>query len=109
MAWRAWYNTPRWRVMRDKQLGKTPWCEPCKAEGRSRPANTVNHKVAHHGDPELFWNGELESACENCHNQGIQRAEREGFRRHLDEDGWPVDQEHPFNQASGGQPHKRKP
>lgn len=107
--WRRWYNTPRWRVMRDVQLGKTPWCEPCKAEGRSRPATTVNHLVRHNGDPALFWDGKLESVCENCHNQGIQRAELEGFRRSVDDDGWPLDPAHPFNRPSGGQPHKRKP
>jgi 5-methylcytosine-specific restriction enzyme A len=95
--WRRWYHTARWHVMRDRQLGKISWCQPCKVEGRSRPATTANHKIPHRGDPELFWNGELESACDNCHNSFIQQAEARGFRSSIGEDGWPLDPAHPFN------------
>lgn len=95
--WRAWYNTPRWRKRRAKQLFKVPWCEPCKAMGCSRPARIANHVVPHRGDPHLFWQGKLESTCKPCHDAMIQRAEREGFRRDVDDDGWPVDPQHPFN------------
>lgn len=95
--WRAWYNSPRWRKRRAKQLFKVPWCEPCRSLGLSRPAKVANHKIPHRGDPHLFWNGPLESCCKPCHDAAIQRAELEGFRRDVDDEGWPMDPAHPFN------------
>lgn len=99
--WRRWYYTKAWKLRRQRQLGRIPWCEPCKRAGRSRVAVIANHKIPHRGDRELFFRGELESACKNCHDQAIQRAELEGFRREIDDDGWPVDPAHPFNVAAG--------
>ena len=97
--WRRWYFTTRWKRRRAKQLSRCPWCEPCLRLGLSRPANTANHVIPHRGDPHLFWYGELESTCKQCHDQAIQRAEGEGFRREIDADGWPVDPDHPFNRT----------
>lgn len=102
--WRKWYSTRAWRRKRARQLKDVPWCEPCKVMGRSRPADTVNHRQRHEGDPLLFWHGPLESVCKPCHDSAIQRAEIEGFRRDIDEDGWPTDPAHPFNR-----PRKAKP
>lgn len=67
--------------------------------GKSRPATVANHKEPHGGDREKFFHGELESACDSCHNSFIQQSEIEGFRRTIDADGWPVDPQHPFNRA----------
>ncbi len=94
--WRRLYSTVRWKRMRRNKLSKTPWCEPCQAQGMSRVATVVNHKEPHRGDLRLFFHGELESCCENCHNSAIQRAEKKGFRLDLDEEGWPIDPAHPF-------------
>lgn len=98
--WRKLYATPAWRIRRSEQLHRVPWCEPCKREGKTRIATTVNHINAHHGDPELFFHGPLESVCKQCHDQMIQRAERRGFRPTIDPDGWPNDPAHPFNKAA---------
>lgn len=98
--WRKLYATKQWRMRRAQQLARVPWCEPCKAQGMSRPATVANHKVPHRGDRFAFFHGELESACKPCHDSAIQRAEHEGFRRAIDDDGWPVDPDHPFNRAS---------
>lgn len=106
LKYRKLYFTPAWRIRRKAQLDRIPWCEPCKREGRSRKATTVNHLIPHHGDPDLFLHGPLESACENCHNQMIQRAERRGYRPTIDPDGWPTDPAHPFNKA--GKAHGRR-
>lgn len=95
--WRKWYSTKKWTMRRAAQKKKTPWCEPCKREGRSRPMTVANHKIPHRGDPWLFWHGELESVCTTCHNSMIQRAEAVGFRPDHDADGWPTDPAHPFN------------
>lgn len=99
--WRSWYQTPAWRVRREKQRAKTPWCEPCKREGRTRPFFAANHKEPHGGDREKFFQGELESVCENCHNSAIQLEELRGFGVSIGEDGWPVDPAHPFNREPG--------
>lgn len=95
--WRKWYYTKTWRGIRARQLAKTPWCEPCKRLGKSRPATVANHKTPHRGDRHLFFHGAVESACKNCHDQAIQREEREGFSREIGDDGWPTDPRHPFN------------
>lgn len=94
---RKWYASKAWKLRRARQLNAVPYCEPCKRAGRSRPATVANHKVPHRGDRHLFFDGELESTCKECHDSAIQRAELEGFSREVDADGWPVDPRHPFN------------
>ena len=99
--WRKWYSSRAWKLKRAAQLGKIPWCESCRRQGKSRPATVANHKVPHRGDRELFFHGETESACAECHDAAIQREEIEGFRRDIGEDGWPEDERHPFNRGAG--------
>lgn len=98
--WRPWYSTRAWRIRRKAQLARVPWCEPCKAQGKSRPASVANHKPPHRGDRRAFFHGPLESTCKDCHDSAIQKAEAEGFRREVDQDGWPLDPHHPFNSRS---------
>lgn len=95
--YRAWYASKAWKIRRDGQLRKVPWCEPCKAQGRSRRASIANHNPPHRGDRIAFFHGPLESACKDCHDSAIQRAEHMGFRPDIGEDGWPTDPLHPFN------------
>lgn len=97
--WRKWYGSKRWIARRADQLARVPWCEPCRAAGRSRPANTADHAVPHRGDERLFLTGKLTSMCPECHSAAKQREENEGFSRSLGADGWPVDPAHPFNRA----------
>ena len=106
--WRKWYASARWRGpagRRTQQLHRVPYCQPCKVMGFARRATVANHVTPHRGDPWLFWYGALESVCKNCHDEAIQRAELEGFRRDVDEDGWPVDDNHPFNRPRKHRPH----
>lgn len=109
--WRRWYFTKRWKERRRLQLERVPWCEPCKRLGKSRIATIANHKIPHRGDEKLFFEGELESACKNCHDQAIQREEIEGASREIDLEGWPTDPRHLFNQRRGGEPlqQRRRP
>lgn len=104
LPWRKWYFTKAWKLRRDAQLARVPWCEPCKRLGKSRKATVANHKVPHRGDRELFFRGALESACKNCHDQAIQREEIEGFARTIDAEGWPSDPNHPFNRSERAKP-----
>lgn len=101
--WRKWYSSPRWRGpggRRQRQLADVPWCQTCKLDGRATVATVVNHLIPHRGDPYLFWHGKLESVCKECHDSRIQSAEAKGFRIDIDDDGWPLDPDHPFNRKN---------
>jgi 5-methylcytosine-specific restriction enzyme A len=60
-------------------------------------ADTVHHVQAHKGDEVLFFSGQLESLCSECHNSGAQSEERMGYSTEAGTDGWPVDPRHPAN------------
>jgi 5-methylcytosine-specific restriction protein A len=79
--WRKWFNTKRWQTMRDAQLRSEPLCRRCAKEGRTTAATVAHHVIAHRGDAELFWCGELESACASCHSGAIQSEESSEWRR----------------------------
>lgn len=95
--WRKFYGLKAWKLRRNEQLKRIPYCEPCKALGMSRAATIANHVTPHRGDWNLFIRGRLESTCKKCHDSAIQEAENKGFRKDIDEDGWPIDESHPAN------------
>jgi 5-methylcytosine-specific restriction enzyme A len=97
---RKWLNSSRWKARRKQQLDRVPWCETCRAAGRSRIATVANHNPPHNENERAFFEGPLESVCKDCHDSPIQRAEGEGFRRDVDADGWPADPNHPFNRSA---------
>jgi 5-methylcytosine-specific restriction enzyme A len=75
----AWYTSTRWRQHRRRpQLVAHPLCEWCKRKGRIVEAQIAHHVVPHHGDPELFWHGDLISLCKHCHDGEAQQIERKG-------------------------------
>lgn len=78
----AWYNTARWKKLRAIVLAASPYCTRCEADGIVTPSDTVNHRVPHKGDFELFWDMEnLEAVCKSCHSRTIQREEAEADSR----------------------------
>jgi 5-methylcytosine-specific restriction endonuclease McrA len=99
VPWRRWYSTRRWRIRRAIQLKTEPLCRMCKAMGKSRAADTVDHIIPHRGDPLKFWYGALQSLCEDCHSREKQREELKGFSRDIGDDGWPTDPRHIFNRT----------
>ncbi|BBF93365.1 HNH endonuclease [Blastochloris tepida] len=74
--WRALYNTPQWRAIREQQLAEHPLCERCEARGLVVAATVVNHVVRHRGDPVTFFGGPFESLCKHCHDSEVQSEER---------------------------------
>lgn len=89
--WQRWYNLARWKAIRARQLQAKPLCERCQANGILTPANVAHHVVAHKGDPVLFWEGELASSCQPCHDIDEQRIEKGGRARQvIADDGWPI-------------------
>lgn len=57
-----------WRMRRAVQLSAHPWCENGLRQGVYVPATDVHHVERHEGDPEKFYNSELESLCHACHS-----------------------------------------
>lgn len=95
--WRAWYKKPLWKRKRKRQLAAEPSCRMHRRDlGAIVPATVVDHVEPHRGDFDLFWRGELQSLCADCHDAHKQREEAAGFSLVVAADGWPIDPRHPF-------------
>jgi 5-methylcytosine-specific restriction protein A len=68
------YKSTRWLKARARFLGEHPLCESCREQNRVTPANTVDHREAHRGDVEKFWNEDNWAAsCASCHSKKTAR------------------------------------
>lgn len=98
------YNTARWQRLRTAHLQLKPLCEGCEAMGRLTPANTVDHRIpiSEGGDAFPTHDG-LASYCPSCHGAKTARGAEAGAvqtskpRKGCDENGWPLDPDHPWN------------
>lgn len=95
------YGLQRWRRKAKAQIDAEPLCRACKAQGRITPAKVADHIVPCGADEDAFWEGELQSLC-NDHHQAKRQAERDGrtwapHRSGAQADGTPVDPSHPWN------------
>lgn len=98
MASHPWYKTRLWQDLRAVHLAREPLCRRCKTEGRLTPACVVHHVRPHRGDWTLFKDpSNLASSCKRCHDSTEQSIERRGYDKAVGEDGWPIDEKHPFN------------
>ena len=83
--WRAWYRTPRWRVLRLQVLKRDLY--QCRQTGvllvGTYPAEdspVVDHIRPHRGDPELFWDEtNLQAVSKGWHDSVKQSLERRGL------------------------------
>lgn len=97
------YDTARWRLMRRSFLNQHPLCTLCAQMGRDTAANTVDHIKPHKGDPVLFWDWDnLQSLCAPCHDSIKRQQERHGFSQAADQNGFPIDEKHPWNRGKEG-------
>jgi len=70
----------------------------CLEHGHIRAATIVDHRKAHEGDPELFWDrGNLQSLCKDHHDTAKQRDEARGYIGGSTVDGLPLDPKHHWN------------
>lgn len=92
-SWRRLYSTARWLTLREAQLNLHPLCKRCVDRGKVVEATVAHHKVAHKGNPELFFDpNNLASSCKPCHDIDEQRIERGGqARQSIGDDGWPLE------------------
>lgn len=94
LHWAAWKGKNGRRL---QQLRAEPLCRFCQAMGRVTEATVADHVTPHRGDHDLFWNGELQSLCRPHHNITKQQIEERGYHSISDENGWPIDPNHPAN------------
>lgn len=95
MAWL--YSTARWVRKRERQLKANPLCKYCKRQGKLVPATVADHVIPHRKDEPLFWTGELQSLCKQCHDSTKKVEEATGKRaigKGCDASGVPLDSEH---------------
>ncbi len=101
--WRRWYWTARWRAKAKAQLAAEPLCAICLKAGRVTAATVADHIAPHRGDYDLFWDGPLQSLCDEypwrCHSSVKQREERGAAPVGNDIEGRPTDPNHPWNRG----------
>jgi len=62
----------RWQKVKDLYLKKHPLCAQCLTEGKTVPAEVVDHSIPHRGDYNLFWDeSNWQSLCTLHHNRKI--------------------------------------
>jgi 5-methylcytosine-specific restriction enzyme A len=98
--WQKLYSKQRWTNRSKYQLHAHPLCAMCLQSNIIKEANVADHIVPHHGDPQLFWFGALQSLCWAHHNSSKKQIENKGYINDIGADGFPVDAEHPFNKVS---------
>lgn len=71
-------------------------------KGRGNPdAPVAHHKVDHKGDMRLFLDEQnIISVCKACHDRDAQKATHRGYVTGHDEDGRPIDPNHPWNRRT---------
>jgi hypothetical protein len=89
------HGTEYWRRRAKLQLKLEPSCQMCMAVGRIVPATCADHIEPHHGDPNKFILGKLQSLCAACHSGRKQSIEKRGYDKTVGVDGWPLDPKHP--------------
>lgn len=94
-----WYKRKVWLTIREAQLAKQPLCERHLARGEEVLANTVNHRTPHNGDWMAFVSGPFDSVCGPCHSSEVQSEEKLGYRKGVDEHGFPIDPAHPWKKV----------
>jgi 5-methylcytosine-specific restriction endonuclease McrA len=90
--WRQWYKTARWQKLKQRVHVRDNFT--CQATGvvcfgkHPAPNSPVaDHKVEHHGDPDLFWDEEnIRTVSKEFHDRERQReqnAQRRGVVKSL--------------------------
>ncbi len=66
----AFYQSPRWRRLRQMKLDRNPLCEVCQLKGFTTRAVMVHHTVpSRQGMEDALVMMYLVSLCHACHNQ----------------------------------------
>ncbi|MXP28110.1 AAA family ATPase [Porphyrobacter algicida] len=102
------YSTAAWLKLRRLKLQTSPLCEDCEAEGRTVPANVVDHRhaISQGGAPFPPLDG-LASLCQRHHSiktaSGPEAGafKSRGPKKGCTPDGLPLSDTHPWNGGNG--------
>jgi 5-methylcytosine-specific restriction protein A len=75
-GWRQLYHEPRWRRERARWLRQQAHllCIYCLAEGRTTPANSIDHDPPHGGDRARFYDrATWRPSCVSCNSRRARR------------------------------------
>jgi len=79
---RSWYKSERWQELRRQVFARDLYTcqrsgELCIGKHPAPNSPVANHKIPHHGDPELFWDiDNIETVTKAVHDSLIQSEER---------------------------------
>ena len=96
----AWYKSPAWKIRKRDQRAMQPLCELCLADGVTRLMAIVDHHPPHRDDYAQFFTGPVRSLCKPHHDSVAQADEARGFSVQTGADGWPTDDQNPFNSGA---------
>ena len=85
-----WYKQARWVRRSQSQLRDEPLCRDCLSRGVIEPGRHADHITPHKGDPDLFWLGELQSLCVECHSRKTAAEQGKNIRPSVAVDGTPA-------------------
>ena len=90
-----WYYRKSWKILRNKKLRQTPYCEDCFRYHTMTHANEVDHITPHRGDVHLFFNEDnLQSLCEPCHSRKTMNEsglnKNKYNKQPININGWPI-------------------
>lgn len=96
------YNSARWKRLRLTQLQAHPLCRMHLELGQTVEARVADHVQPHRGDETLFFGGQLQSLCKQCHDAHKQAQEHnaDGVLRGAGLDGRPLDLAHPWHRSA---------
>ena len=90
-----WYYRKSWKVLRNNQLRRKPYCEECDRNHLMTHATEVDHKTPHKGDKALFFDADnLQSLCETCHSRKtlLENGLSVSNKEPIGINGWPINQ-----------------
>lgn len=95
------YQTPAWRIIRQRQLSIQPLCQGCLTRGRVDAAKHVDHvfpwkQIGKHA----FLNNVFQSLCPECHSHKTAQ-EQKGIYEHYTQDGVKEYTEHDYPTHAG--------
>jgi len=70
-------------------MQRHPLCCMCMQDGKVQEAKIADHIQPHRGDPDLFWNGKLQSLCRRHHERVKKVQEKGRMLQVVGLDGWP--------------------
>lgn len=103
--YRELYSSAAWSILRERILLRDSYTCQWHGCGRSLigKGNQPNAPVVHHikdhkGNKALFFDEQnLMAVCKECHDGSVQRHTHRGYISGHDEDGKPLDPNHPWN------------